>query len=119
MTRLRPLVIPVAALTLATAAPSASAHPRRPVSPNSPWTALPRSTGTWTVLPRFTDLTAVHADIAPRAASVQPATSLPIAALANLGEAVTPDGRRVMPGPPATALVPGRPTLPAARGPPS
>jgi hypothetical protein len=109
MTRLRPLVIPVAALSLATAAPSAAAHPRRPVSLTNPRAAH---------LPRPADLTAVHANLGSRAASVQAATSLPIAALATLGEAVTPDGRRAAPAPPATGVVAGRPIISTARGPP-
>jgi hypothetical protein len=118
MTRLRPLVNPVAALTFATVAPSAAAHARRPVYPTDPWTALPRSTGPWTSLPRSADLTAVHAALGPRGAAVQTATSLPIAALANLGEAVTPDGRHAAPAPPAPAVAAGRPILQSAPDPP-
>ena len=67
--------------------------------------------------PRPLDLTAVHADLGPRAASVQAATSLPVAALTTLGEAVTPDGRSAAPAPPATAVVAGRPCLQSARDP--
>jgi hypothetical protein len=105
MTRLRPVVVPVAALALATAAPSATAQPRRPVSQ-------------WVATPTTHCLAAVLADLEPRAALVQPATSLPFAALAPPGEAAIPDGRSVMAEPPASALAPGRPILTCARDPP-
>jgi hypothetical protein len=104
MTRLRPLVVPVAALTLATAAPSANAQPRRQVSQ---WADPPAA------------LAAVHADLpGPRAALMQPATSLPLAELIPPGEAVIPDGRSAVAAFPAAAPVTGRPLLASARGPP-
>jgi hypothetical protein len=107
MTRLRPLVVPVAALTLATATPSASAQPRRPVV--SPWAAPPAALA----------LTAEHADLpGPCAAPIQPAKSLPLADLATPGEAVIPDGRHADAAPPAAARATGRPLLASARGPP-
>jgi hypothetical protein len=106
MARLRPLVIPVAALTLATAAPSASAQPRRLVSQ-------------WADPPAALTLAAEHADLpGPRAAMIQPATSLPLADLATPGEAAVPDGRSAVAAPPAAAAVTGRPLLASARGPP-
>jgi hypothetical protein len=108
MTRLRPLVVPVAALTLATATPSATAQPRRPVV--SPWAVPPAALA----------LTAEHADLpGPHAALIQPATSLPFAVLAPPGEAVVPDGRRAESAPPAAARVADRPSSPTARGPPA
>ena len=104
MTRLRPLVVPVAALTLATAAPSATAQPRRQVPK---WADPPAA------------LAAVHADLpGPRAALVQPATSLPLADLAPEGEAAVPDGRSAVATPPAAAPATGRPLSTNARGPP-
>jgi hypothetical protein len=105
MTRLRPVVVPVAALALATAAPSATAQPRRPVSD-------------WAATPAAQTLAAQLADLPPRAAIVQPATSLPFAVLASPGEAAITDGRSALAASPAPALAPGRPTLFRARGPP-
>jgi hypothetical protein len=105
MTRL--LVVPVAALTLATATPSASAHVRRPV-------VFP-----WADPPAALNLTAEHADLpGPHAALIQPAKSLPLAVLATPGEAVNPDGRSAVAAPPAAASVAGRPLTFNARGPP-
>ena len=103
MTRLRPVVVPVAALALATAAPSATAQPRRTVSQ-------------WAVTP--TALAAELADLPPRVATVQPASSLPLAVLAPPGEAAFPDGRRALAASPAPALAPGRPIASSARDPP-
>ena len=105
MARLRPLVVPVAALTLATAAPSATAQPRR----QAPQWADPPSA-----------LAAVHADLpGPRAALVQPATSLPLAELATPeGEAAITDGRSAVVAPPAAAPATGRHLPFNARGPP-
>ena len=105
MTRLRPLVVPVAALTLATAAPSATAQPRRQVPK---WADPPAA------------LAAVHADLpGPRAALVQPATSLPLAELATPeGEAAVTDGRSAVVAPPAAAPATGRHLPFNARGPP-
>jgi len=105
MTRLRPLVVPVAALTLATAAPSATAQPRRQVTR---WADPPAA------------LAAVHADLPdPRAARVQPATSLPLAELATPeGVAAVTDGRSAVVAPPAAAPATGRRLPFSARGPP-
>ena len=106
MTRLRPLVVPVAALTLATAAPSAaSAQQRRPVE-------------TWADSPAA--LVAQHADLpSSHAALIPPATSLPLADLGTPeGEATIPDGRSAVVAPPAAAPAAGRPILHTARGPP-
>jgi hypothetical protein len=108
MTRLRPLVIPAAALALATAAPSAAAQPRRPVDLSNPWAASPQPAS----------LVAEHADETLRAADVQPAASLPIAVLDTSGEAANPDDRFAVPQPPADVAAAGRPTLHTARGPP-
>jgi hypothetical protein len=105
MTRLRPVVVPVAALALATATPSATAQPRKPVADRA---------GT----PTAQALAAQLADLPPRATIVQPATSLPVAALASPGEAAVADGRRALAASPAAALAPGRPALSRARGPP-
>jgi hypothetical protein len=105
MTRLRPLVVPVAALTLATAVPSASAQQRRPVAERADPPAA---------------LAAVHAELPDsRAALIQPATPLPLADLAPPeGEAADPDGRSAVAAPPAAAPATGRPLLVSARGPP-
>jgi len=105
MTRLRPVVVPVAALALATAAPSATAQPRRPVSQ-------------WADPPKAHSLAAELADLAPRAALVQPAMSLPFAVLAPSGEAAVPDVRSAPAAPPAAADAAGRPIPSSARGPP-
>jgi hypothetical protein len=105
MTRLRPVVVPVAALALATAAPSATAQPRRLVSDRA-------------VTPTAQALAAQLADLPPRVAIVQPATSLPLAVLAPPGGAAVQDGRRALAESPAAALAPGRPIPPNARGPP-
>ena len=108
MTRLRPLVIPAAALVLATAAPSAAAQQRRPVDLSNPWAASPQPS----------TLVAEHADGILRAAAVQPATSLPLAVLDTAGEVAIPDGRFAVSEPPATVAAAGRPTPQTARGPP-
>jgi hypothetical protein len=105
MTRLRPVVVPVAALALATAAPSAGAQPRRPVSD-------------WAATPAAHALAAQLSDLPPRAATVQRATSLPIAALAPPGEAAMPDDRYALAASPAAAGAAGRHSAPNARGPP-
>ena len=105
MTRLRPVVVPVAALALATAAPSATAQPRRPVSQ-------------WADTPAVHAVAAELADFAPRAALVQPATSLPVAALTPSGEAAVPDVRLAPVASPAAAGAAGRPLSATARGPP-
>ena len=105
MTRLRPVVVPVAALALATATPSAIAQPRRSVSQ-------------WADTPTAHALAAELADLAPRAALVQPATSLPIAVLAPPGEAAVPDVRHAPAASPAAVGAAGRPHAASARGPP-
>jgi hypothetical protein len=108
MTRLRPLVIPAAALALATAAPSAVAQQRRPVDTSNPWAASPQPTY----------LVAAHADGFLHATAVQPTSSLPYVVLETTGEAANPDGRFAVSQPPADVAVAGRPTLQTARGPP-
>ena len=109
MTRLRPLVIPAAALALATAAPSAAAQQRRPVDLSNPWAASPQPSS----------LVAEHADGILRAPAVQPAAiSLPAVVLETLGEAAIPDGRYAVSQPPADVAAAGRPTPQTARGPP-
>jgi hypothetical protein len=108
MTRLRPLVIPAAAIALATAAPSAAAQQRRPVDLSNPGAASQQPAS----------LVAEHADGILRAAAVQPAKSLPFAALDSHGEATIPDGRPAVPQPPADVAAAGRPILHSARGPP-
>ena len=105
MTRLRPVVVPVAALALATAAPSASAQARRPVTQ-------------WAQSPTAHALAAQLADLPPRVALVQPATSLPLAVLTPSGEAAVPDVRHAPAASPAAAGAAGRPLLATARGPP-
>jgi hypothetical protein len=105
MTRLRPVVVPVTALVLATAAPSAVAQPRRPVEK-------------WVDTPSTQALAAQLADLPPRAALVQPATSLPLAVLTPSGEAAVPDVRHASAASPAAAGAAGRPLLATARGPP-
>jgi hypothetical protein len=107
MTRLRPLVVPVAALTLATAAPSATAQPRRPVVK-------------WADSPSALMLAAEHANLPSHAALIQPAaTSLPLAVLATPAEAAAiPDGRFAVAAHPAAADATGRPIRRSARGPP-
>ena len=106
MTRLRPVVVPVAALALAAAAPSASAQARRPVTE-------------WAHTPSAHALAAQLADLPPRVARVQPATSLPLAVLTPSGEAAVPDVRHAPAASPAAVGAAGRPTLATARGPPS
>jgi hypothetical protein len=106
MTRLRPVVVPVAALALATAAPSAIAQPRRQVT-------------TRAGSPPVHVLAAQLADLPTRAGLIQTATSLPVAALADTSEAAVPDDRYAPALPPAGAGAAGRPTLPTARGPPA
>ncbi len=105
MTRLRPVVVPVAALALATATPSAAAQPRRPVTQ-------------WAGSPTVHVLAAELADFNPRAALVQPATTLPLAVLTPSGEAAVPDVRHAPAASPAAAGAAGRPLLATARGPP-
>lgn len=106
MTRLRPVVVPVAALALATAAPHATAaQQRRPVTQ-------------WAHTPTAHSLAAELAVLAPRAALVQPAISLPLAALTPSGEAAVPDVRHAPAASPAAAGAAGRPLLATARGPP-
>jgi hypothetical protein len=105
MTRLRPVVVPVAALALATAAPSATAQPRRPVTQ-------------WANTPSAHSLAAELADLTPRAALVQPATSLPLAVLFPSGEAAVPDVGPPPAGSPPPPRAAGRPLLATARGPP-
>jgi hypothetical protein len=107
MTRLRPLVIPAAALALAAGSPSAVAQQRRPVDLSNPWAASPQPS----------TLVAEHADGVLRAA-VQPAASLPLAVLDTPGEAAIPDGRLAVSNPPANVAAAGRPPLHTARGPP-
>ena len=108
MTRLRPLVIPAAALALATVTPGAAAEQRRQVDLSDPWAASPQPT----------TLVAEHADGILRAATVQPAASLPLAVLDAPGEATIPDGRFAVSQPPADVAAAGRPPLHTARGPP-
>lgn len=106
MTRLRPLVVPVAALTLATVAPSATAQPRRPVAK-------------WAGSPSALTLAAEHASLPSRVALVQPAaTSLPLAVATPAEAAAIPDGRSAVAAPPAAADAAGRPIRLSARGPP-
>ena len=105
MTRLRPVVVPVAALALATAAPSAAAQPRRFVTQ-------------WAGTPTAHALAAELADLNPRAALVQPTTTLPVAALTPSGEAAVPDVRHAPVASPAATGAAGRPLLATARGPP-
>jgi hypothetical protein len=105
MTRLRPVVVPVAALALATAAPSATAQPRRPVTQ-------------WAATPTTHCLAAVLAELAPRASLVQPATSLPNAVLTPAGEVAVPGVRHAPAASPAAVGAAGRPTAHSARGPP-
>ena len=105
MTRLRPVVVPVACLALATAAPSAVAQPRRPVSQ-------------WADTPAAHALAAKLADLAPRVALVQPATSLPLVVLTPSGGAAVPDVRYAPAASPTAAGAAGRPLLATARGPP-
>ena len=105
MTRLPPVVVPVAALALATATPSAIAQPRRLVSQ-------------WADPPTVHTPAAELADLAPRAALDQPATSLPFAVLAPPGEAAIPDVRHAPAASPAAVGAAGRPLVSNARGPP-
>jgi hypothetical protein len=103
MTRLRPLVIPAAALTLAVGVPSATAQPRSPVS-------------TWAEPP--TALAAAHADLGLHASLFQPATPLPLAVLEVPREAAVPDGRYAVAASPASVAAAGRPLPYGARDPP-
>ncbi len=105
MTRLRPVVVPVAALALATVTPSATAQPRKPVSDR----ADP---------PTAQALAAQLADLPPRAAIVQTAISLPLAVPTPPGAAALEGGRSALAQPPASVLAPGRPSPYDARGPP-
>jgi hypothetical protein len=106
MTRLRPVVVPVAALALWTAVPTASAQQRRPVKQ-------------WAHTPTAHALAAQLADLPPRVALVQPATSLPLAVLTPSSEAAVPDVRHAPAASPAAAGAAGRPLPATARGPPS
>jgi hypothetical protein len=106
MTRLRPVVVPVAALALATAAPSAVAQPRRQV-----WQRADS--------PSAHMLAAQLAALPARAGLVQPATSLPVVVLAERNDAAIPDDRYAPAPSPAGAGAAGRPTAPTARGPPA
>ena len=106
MTRLRPVVVPVAALALATAAPSAVAQPRRQV-----WQRADS--------PSAHVLAAQHADLPATAGLVQPATSLPVGDLTPASAVAAPDDRYASAPPPAGAGAAGRPTVPTARGPPN
>ena len=109
MTRLRPVVIPVAALTLATAAPGAHAQQQRRLG-SEPWAASPQPAC----------LATAHADLDSHASPIQPATiPLPLAALELPDKVANPDGRHGIAASPAAAPAAGRPTLPSARGPPS
>ena len=106
VTRLRPVVVPVAAIVLATAAPTAIAQPRRHVS-------------TWAGSPPARALAAHLADLPPRASLNQPATtSLPLAVLTLPDGAAAPDGRYASAASPTAAGATGRLTVPTARGPP-
>jgi hypothetical protein len=106
MTRLRPVVVPVAALALVTAAPSAVAQPRRSVS-------------TRIDSPSVHVLAAQLADMPTRAGLIQTANSLPLAVLTDASTAAVPDDRYAPAPSPAGAGAAGRPTLPTARGPPA
>lgn len=106
MTRLRPVVVPVAALALATAAPSAVAQPRRQV-----WQRADS--------PSAHVLAAQLADLPVRAGHTQPANSLPLADLTTASVAAAPDDWYAPAPSPAGAGATGRPTVPTARGPPA
>jgi hypothetical protein len=106
MTRLRPVVVPVAALALVTAAPSAIAQPRRSVS-------------TRVDSPPAHVLAAQLADMPTRAGLIQTATSLPVVVLDAASDAAVPDGWHAPAPTPAGAGAAGRPTAPTARGPPN
>src|SRR4051794_9661361 len=107
MTRLRPVVVPVTALVLATAAPSAIAQPRRQV-----WQRADS--------PSAHVLAAQLADLPARAGlNTTAATSLPPAVLATASQTAAPDDRYAPAPPPPGAGATGRPTVPTARGPPA
>jgi hypothetical protein len=106
MTRLRPVVVPVTVIVLVTAAPSAIAQPRRSVS-------------TRVDSPSAHVLAAQLADMPTRAGLIQPATSLPLAVLADASKTAVPDDRYAPAPFPAGAGAAGRPTVPTARGPPN
>jgi len=108
MARLRPVVIPVAALTLATATPGAHAQQRR------------QATEPWAASPRPATLATEHADLGPFVSPIQQAmVPLPLAELDLPDKVAIPDGRFAIAALPAAALASGRPTPPTARGPPS
>jgi hypothetical protein len=109
MTRLRPLVIPAAAIVLATGAPSANAQPRRPVYPPNLWAAIP---------PRPATPAAVRVGIPTRATPVRAAQPLPLAVRTAPGEAAVPNGRHAAAAASTDAAAAGRPLAPTARGPP-
>ena len=109
MARLRPLVIPAAAVVLVAGAPSAIAHPRRPVYPPTLWAATP---------PRPATPAAVSAGIPTRVTPVRAAQPLPHAVRATPGEAAVPDGRHAAAAAPKDAAAAGRPIAASARGPP-
>ena len=106
MTRLRPVVVPVTALVLATAAPSAIAQPRRQV-----WQRADS--------PSAHVLAAQLADLPVRAGLVNTATSLPLAVLPTASVMAAPDARYAPAPIPPGAGAAGRPTVPTARGPPA
>ena len=108
MTRLRPLVIPAAAVLLAALAPSAASADARSVSDvwvNAPGPALSDGRG---------------ADVPDRAVPAQPAIPLPLAGWVTPGEdAAVPGGRQPAAAGLTGTAAAGRPTIATARGPPN
>jgi hypothetical protein len=106
MTGLRPLVIPAAAIALATVTPSAEARTRGSVG------------DVWVTSPRPALQTAVGGRQPVHALPVHAATPLPVAARATPGEVAVPGGCYPAAAELTGAAAAGRPTIATARGPP-
>jgi hypothetical protein len=107
MTPLRPLVIPAAAILLATGASSAEARTRRPVD------------SVWATSLQPAHQTAVSGKAPARALPVHVAKSLPLATRVTPGETAVPGGCYPAAAKLTGAAAAGRPTTATARGPPS
>jgi hypothetical protein len=106
MTSLRPLVIPATALALAAVAPSAQAHPRRPV------------TSVWVTSPGPALPTVVGDESDAYALPVHAATTLPVAVRTHVEGTAVPGGSYPAAAGLTGTAAAGRPATATARGPP-